>query len=482
MEKVGVLVVSYGSRGVALADTLSKSENYEVEFFIVDKQRNPFNIKKVKEHGGEHVVISDLGVEKIFKFVKKRKEKIDFGIVGPEGPIISGIRDKVEPSLGIPMVCPTKEFALEESKVRQRNLLQECCSEINPKFKVFDPRKDGNKDEVKKKVFSWLNELKNEVAVKPDKPGYGKGVGVWGDHFSTREELFRHFTSIYETGGTVIVEKKIDGEESSFQSFCDGKRIRAFPETRDYKRAFDEDKGQNTGGMGCYNDNNEYLPFMTSEDKEKELEIVEKIFKNLRGNGKNEGLRGIPFYVAFIHSREGPKILEINSRGGDPEVINILSILKNDFVELCFQMIEGNLERLNFEKKATVLTYKVPPSYGGFEKEFPEKMNKEEVGTPINLEGAYELARKVNLKIYPGSLELREDGKNYALGSRTVASVGIGETIEDAREISLEGIKAIKGGGLWYRNDIASKEHINKSIEHMKRLRREKNESYHRNA
>lgn len=467
MEHVGILVVSYGSRGVAITDALARSENYEVEFYIADKQKNPFSFKIAKEH----IVIPDLSAEKIFSFAKKRKEKIDFGIVGPEGPIIAGVRDLIEENLEIPMICPTKEFALEESKIRQRILLEKCCIEVNPKFQVFNPREDGRREEVKKKLWKWLDEIGNEVAVKPDLPGYGKGVGVWGDHFSTREELFVHFLSIYENGGTVLVEEKIDGEESSFQCFCDGKRIRAFPETRDYKRAFEGDKGQNTGGMGCYSDVKKYLPFMTSEDKEKEDFLVEKIFKKLRGDGRNDGLRGIPLYVAFMHSKEGPKILEINSRGGDPEVINILSILKNDFVELCFQMIEGNLGRLEFEKKATVLTYKVPVSYGNFENEFPEKVNMEGAGTPINLAEAYQLTKNGNLKIYPGSMEIGDDGKNYALGSRTVASVGISETIEEAREISLEGIKAIKGGALWYRKDIASKEHIEKSIEHMKKLR-----------
>lgn len=475
MEKVSILIISYGSRCVSIADALLGSESYEVDLYIADKQKNPFNFKIAKEH----VVIPDLSVEKIFNFVKKRKEKIDFGIVGPENPIINGIRDKIE-ILGIPMICPTKEFALEESKVRQRNLLNEVCPETNPEFKIFNPKEDGNSEEVKKKLFSWLDELKNEVAVKPDKPGYGKGVGVWGDHFSTRDELFSHFLTIYENNSKVIVEKKIDGEESSFQAFCDGKNLAILPDTRDYKRAFDNDLGINTGGMGSYKSKEDFLPFMNEFDKEKEIFIVNKIFKKLKRSNKknnNDGLRGIPFYVAFMHSSQGPKILEINSRAGDPEIMNILPIMKNDFVDVCFQMIEGTLRRIEIEKKATVVTYKVPPNYGNFSEKFPEKVLKEEVGKSINLNGAYELAKKFNkkdkkykLKIYPGSMELR-NGEIYALGSRAVASVGISDTIEEAREISLQGIKAIKGGALWFRNDIASKEHINKSIEHMKRLR-----------
>ncbi|MEM4347564.1 MAG: hypothetical protein QW802_03150 [Candidatus Altiarchaeota archaeon] len=467
MEKVSILVVSYGSREVAIVDALARSRNYDVKFYIADKQKNPFNFKIAEEH----IVIPDLDVEKIFDFAKKFKEKIDFCIVSSEAPIISGIRDRIE-TLRIPVICPKKEFALEESKVKQRILLQEICPEVNPEFKVFDPEKDGKTDEVKKKVFSWLDELNNEVAVKPDKPGYGKGVGVWGDHFNSREEIFRHFLSIYENKGKVIIERKIDGEESSFQAFCDGKRILPLPETRDYKRAFENDLGPNTGGMGCYKDSEEFLPFMTERDREKEIEIAERIFKKFLIKGKNDALRGLPFYIAFMHSSDGLKILEINSRPGDPEIISILPIIKDDFVDICFKMIYGNLRKIEIEKKATVVTYKVPPSYGGFSEKFPEKVFRDDICKPINLEDAYELTKKENLRIYPGSLELRDDGKFYALSSRTVASVGISDTIEEAREISLKGINAIKGGALWFRSDIASKEHIERSIKHMRKLRK----------
>ena len=154
--------------------------------------------------------------------------------------------------------------------------------------------------------------------------------------------------------------------------------------------------------------------------------------------------------------------------------MNILPVLKDDFVEICLRMIEGSLTRVEVEKKAAVVTYKVPPSYGEYEKFFPENIKRDEIGTPIILEKAERLTSKYGdrIRVYPGSMELREDGKAYALRSRTVCTVGIGEDIQDAREISLEGLDAIEGGALWYRTDIASKEHISKSIEHMKCLRK----------
>jgi len=471
MEKVGVLVVSYGSREAAMIDAFTRSRDYRTEIYVVDKQRNPFNVRKAKEH----LVVPDLNVEDICSFAKKRKHKIDFGIVGPEKPIIEGIRDLVEEETRIPMICPTKEYAIEASKVAQRLLFQKAVPGVNPRFKIFNPKKYQSLAAVKRDLYAWLDELKNEVAVKPDRPAAGKGVGVWDDHFNTRKQLFEHFLANYQQG-PVIVEEKIDGEESSFQAFCDGRQLVPLPETRDYKRAFDGDRGSNTGGMGSYKDVGDTLPFMTNADRDKEIEIVTKVFNELRKRADKTDLRGIPFYDAFIHTGKGPKLLENNSRPGDPEIQNLLPILKDDFVDVCYKILECSLTRVNFEGKATVVTYKAPPKYGGYANAFPDRVDKAEVNSPVDLSEAEKLSAKHgdNMRVYPGSMEIRDDGNTYALSSRAVCVVGTGDSIQAAREISLEGIGAIRGGALWHRNDIASREHILRSMEHMERLRLQK--------
>ena len=153
-------------------------------------------------------------------------------------------------------------------------------------------------------------------------------------------------------------------------------------------------------------------------------------------------------------------------------MINILPILKQDFVDTCFKILEGNLTHVELEKAATVVTYKVPVNYGGYADAFSGLVDTNEVGTPANLSKAYELDKKYGdkIRVYPASMEIR-DGETYALKSRAVAVVGTSEEIEAARQISIEGIKAIKGGGLWSRTDIASRRHINESKLHMERLR-----------
>jgi phosphoribosylamine--glycine ligase len=468
MEHVGILVVSYGSREAALIDAFCRSQNYVVDLYVVDKQRNPFNVKRAKEH----ILIPSFDAEEICKFAGKYRDRIDFGIVGPEKPIIAGLRDIVEEETNIPLICPTKKYALEGSKVAQRQLFQKVVPEVNPRFKVFDPKYYETPRKAKRALYKWLDELDNSVAVKPDAPAAGKGVGVWGDHFNTREKLYEHFLANFKEG-PVLVEEKLEGEESSFQAFCDGKHLVAVPETRDYKRAFDGDKGPNTGGMGSYKDQSNCLPFMRKNDWEEENKIVERIFNELKGEGNNPGLRGVPFYVAFIHTRKGPMILENNSRAGDPEIMNILPILKDDFVDVCLKMIDRALTRIDIEQKATVVSYKVPPSYGGYSNKFPERVNWSGIGTQVILNEAETLSSKYgrNIRVYPGSTEIRDYDEVYALKSRTVCSVGIGDDIQSARDISLEGLAAIRGAALWNRTDIASEEHIGKSARHMEQLR-----------
>ena len=112
MEKVGILVVSYGARATAMIDRFKRSQEYDTEIYVADKQRNPFNVKAATKH----VIIPDLNIQKICKFVSENKKNIDFGIVGPEKPIINGVRDVIERQTGIPIICPKKNMQLKSAK------------------------------------------------------------------------------------------------------------------------------------------------------------------------------------------------------------------------------------------------------------------------------------------------------------------------------------------------------------------------------
>ncbi|MCW4042344.1 MAG: hypothetical protein NWE90_01305, partial [Candidatus Bathyarchaeota archaeon] len=132
---------------------------------------------------------------------------------------------------------------------------------------------------------------------------------------------------------------------------------------------------------------------------------------------------------------------------------------------------DGELHSVKLKKMSSVVIYKVPPSYAGYVELFSNKVMMNEVDSPIHFSDSPKINTE-RIWLYPGSIELREDGNYYSLKSRTICSVGIGDTIEDARNHSLLGIENIHGGALWFRKDIASRKHIDKCVDHMIQLRK----------
>jgi len=454
-----VMVVSYGSRGAVLADALYRSNVEEFSVYVADKQRNPLNAMIAERTGGQHVVVPSLDVESLYRFAEGIPE-LQFVVVGPEGPIIDGITDRIEDGLNVPVLAQRKQYAIEGSKADQRQLLAEVAPEANPKYWIF-PKGAWATD-----VSKYMRRFGYKVAIKPDKATAGKGVVVHGDHFNTPDEAIEMFHE-RNKDGPVIVEELLEGEESSFTAYSDGMHLVPLRETRDYKRAFDGDKGPNTGGMGAYADSVDILPFMTEADRAKEEEIVQRVFEQMRGGKYNSGIRGV-FYVAFMHTKDGPKILEINSREGDPEGPTIHPTLDTDFGEVCLEMLGGTLGEIRSKPIAAVTTCLVPPTYGGKD---PDWNGNSEINLEPLGEAMFDPIE--DRRIYPGSMSLGDDGKLYMVGSRTLEIVGLGPTIPEARRKSLEfADEVIKDNpDLWRRTDIASEEHIAASVEHMRKLR-----------
>jgi phosphoribosylamine--glycine ligase len=168
--------------------------------------------------------------------------------------------------------------------------------------------------------------------------------------------------------------------------------------------------------------------------------------------------------MAFMATRDGVKILEINSRLGDPESMAWLRLLKTSFVDICLDMINGKLKPPEFENRASVVKYLVRPDYAGGKRK-PES-------TAIDITKALKVAENYGDSgaLYLGAVKKRDDGTYEALGSRNIAAFGAGETIEEARYISDQICEAVIGD-LESRSNIASPEHITGSIKHMQSLR-----------
>ncbi|HQK28506.1 MAG TPA: phosphoribosylamine--glycine ligase, partial [Smithellaceae bacterium] len=342
-----ILLIGNGAREHAIAEAIMRSPQ-NPRLFSFMKSNNP-GIASLSE---KIKIGSYSDLDAITGFAKENK--IDFAVIGPEDPLNNGVVDALAKA-DVPSVGPTKSLArLETSKSFTRNLVNKYKISGNPKYKVFLAM-DG--------VEKFLNELEG-IVLKPDGLTGGKGVMVQGDHFSTKKEALKLCEQILGGGSSVIVEEKFDGEEFSLQCLCDGKTVVGTPLVQDHKRRFDGDKGPNTGGMGSYSLPDHSMLFLKSSDIEAGLEITRQVAAAL---SKETGspYKGI-MYGGFIATKNGVKLLEYNARFGDPEAMNILPLLKTDFVEICWHVIDGTLDKIKieFEHKATVCKYVVPKGYG----------------------------------------------------------------------------------------------------------------------
>jgi phosphoribosylamine--glycine ligase len=418
MDRVGVLIISKSLSSSAIIDALLRSEKYQPEFYIVEKQTNPLNLKRAKVH----VVAPDLSIPEIVRFARKYSKELSFGLTDTEDFVTAGGRDRVEKETGVPMVCVTEKYAVEKSKGDQRILFEQIWPEVNPRYAIFDPKKDTNEETAIAELRKFRKEYGGAV-IKPDAPARGAGVGVWGRDFRNEDEMIRFFQNAYSKG-RVVVEERVEGEESSFQAFSDGHHFVSAPLTHDYKRSLDGNAGNLTGGMGSYRAPTSSLPFIQESDWQQIVREEEAAFERWKGSGSNPDLRGIVLYDALMHTGNSFKVLERNSRGGNTEQINILSTMLDDFIDVCFRMIESNLKSIRFRNRAAVVTCAVPLAYGIPGVKHPQDER-------IDLGDAYKLEEKHggNLKIFPMDIRPR-NGDIYIGTSRSVAVLGLGNSIE----------------------------------------------------
>ncbi len=295
--------------------------------------------------------------------------------------------------------------------------------------------------------------------LKPDGLTGGKGVLVQGDHFKSKDEALKLCRQILKESSSVIVEEKFDGEEFSLQCLCDGKTVVGTPLVQDHKRRFDGDQGPNTGGMGSYSLPDHLMPFLKASDVEEGLEITRQVAAALL---KETGTpyKGV-MYGGFIATKDGVKLLEYNARFGDPEAMNILPLLKTDFVDICRHIINGTLNtlKIEFDPKATVCKYVVPKGYG-LPADHPDAASSR---------AKIEVGNVGKARLYYSSVDKKEDGL-YLSSSRAIGIVGIADNLDEARIIAEEGVKAVKGP-VAYREDIGTQALIQKRIDHMKKIR-----------
>jgi len=434
-----ILLIGNGAREHALAVAFKRSK-HDVSLFVVGSAKNP-GIYKLAE---EYLIADTCDLDKIYEFAKKTKP--DFAFIGPEAPIAKGVCDMLL-EMEIKCASPLKTVGrLESSKSFTRDLVEKYKIAGNPEFKVFY---DENGLE------EFFNKLGDDFVVKADGLKGGKGVKVSGDHLNGKNEGIAYAKECLKDCGRVVIEEKLIGQEFSLMSFCDGITTKDMPAVQDHKRAYEGDKGPMTGGMGTYSCENHSLPFLTQKDIDDASDITKKVAAALFEE-TGTYFKGI-MYGGFIATKNGVKLIEYNARFGDPEAMNVLPILKTDFVDICEAIINKTLDTLEieFDKKATVCKYAVPNGYPDSPVK-GEKIFLDECGNTV--------------KIYFASVDEKEDGL-YLAGSRAVAFVGIADDLASAEKIAEDSISKLKGP-VFYRKDIGTKTLIDARISAMKELRK----------
>ena len=366
-------------------------------------------------------------------------------IIGPENPLSNGVADALWEA-GVKVVGPKKDLAqIETSKGFTRDLLEEYNIPGGPKYQTFNSMY---------RVSEFLNDLGENYVVKYDGLAGGKGVKVSGDHLHSHDEALEYCQELIDAGSKFVIEEKFIGQEFSLMSFCDGEHLQHMPAVQDHKRAYEGDTGPNTGGMGTYSDANHGLPFLTDDDITQAHEINIATAKALKGKC-GEGYKGI-LYGGFMATANGVKLIEYNARFGDPEAMNVLSLLDSDFIEICNGVVDGNIDQVNvrFNNKATVCKYAVPKGYP----DNPVRGQPVDISNIENPDG-----------LFYASVDI-QNGQLVEAGSRTIAVVGVGDTISAAEHDAEKEVSSITGP-LFHRADVGTNALIQKRVDHMNSLR-----------
>ena len=426
-----VLVVGGGGREHAIACAFSR--NSETELYSVMGKPNPGIAKLAKKV----LLCKETEIQKISAFAKE--SGIEYAFIGPEAPLEAGIVDQLEAS-GIMCAGPSRAAArLETDKAFCREMMAHHHIDGCPKYRVFHDTREA---------ISFINEHNGDLAIKPIGLTGGKGVRIMG------EQVDRAGAAEYvkQLKGDVVLEERLLGEEFTLQAFVDGRHLVPMPLVQDHKRAFDGDTGPNTGGMGSYTMPDHMLPFVTDADYRKALAIMVSVVSAMAASGTP--YKGI-LYGQFMNTADGPKVIEFNARFGDPEAMNVLSLLSSDICPVVTGIVDGTLHKVpvTFEHAATVCKYLVPAGY-------PDTPHS---GDPITL------GNPGNALLYYANIEERNNAL-YTLTSRTLAFVGKGRSLKEAEQAAEKAAAQVKGN-VRYRRDIGTQELLDRRIAHMKELR-----------
>ena len=443
-----VLIIGSGAREHAIAATLARSPQ-SPDLLCYSNAHNP-GIERLTRHYATGSLTDGAAIAAFAK-----DQNATLAIIGPEAPLAAGVADALW-ATDIPTVGPTQSLArIEWSKGFARDLLAAHNIPGNPLFHRIQPGPEGSNQAALAQAKTALQQLGEHHVIKDDGLAGGKGVKVFGDHLHSLDDSLTFCRDLLAAGHPFVIEEKLEGEEFSLLSFSDGVTLRHMPPVQDHKRAFDGDRGPNTGGMGSYSCADGLLPFLTHADIAAAQSINEQTIAALHAE-TGQRYRGI-LYGGFMATRDGVRLIEYNARFGDPECLNLLTLLDTDFLSICRAITDRTLHDLDvhFRPQASVCKYVVPEGY-------PDNPRQ---GDPVHLP-----ADPVpGTQIFLSAVDVRA-GELIATGSRTVAVVATADTLAEA-EAACERAVVLIPGPFFHRRDIGTANALARRVHHMRTLR-----------
>ncbi len=416
-----ILVVGSGGREHAILWKLAQSKRVEKLYCA------PGN-------GGisqlaECVPIKVMEKEKMADFAAENQ--IDMTIIGPDDPLADGIVDVFQ-KRGLRVFGPTAAAArIEASKVFSKDLMKKYHIPT-AQYEVFDNAEQA---------IAYIKSGTFPAVIKAEGLALGKGVIIAEDEQTAIEAVrdMMEGKKFGDAGNRVVIEEFLTGPEISVLAFCDGKTVVPMVSAQDHKRAFDNDKGLNTGGMGAFSPSKIYT-------KELEEECMQNIFLPTVKAMQEEDC---PFtgvlYFGLMSTKNGVKVIEYNARFGDPETQPVLMRLETDLVDIFEACIDGTLDQLDIKWKDEAAVCVVMAS-GGY---------------PVKYQSGYEIsgltdAEALGLTVFHAGTKLENDVFVTA-GGRVLGITAMGKTLDDAISLAYRGVEKIHFKDAHYRKDIGIK-------------------------
>ena len=447
------LIVGSGGRESAFA--LKLSEESGVSLYAVVDHENPTIIDCVNASGGEYLVKSTTNARAISAFASNHK--IDYAFVSADAPLAHGVVDELLKKK-IKAVGGTKAATrIEWDKVYSIELMQRICPEFTPFYRVVSCREE---------LDSAISEFKKKkllVVVKPQGLTGGKGVKVMREHLKTYQDSADYASSLLKRNKNekVLLVEKLNGIEFTVMGITDGDRVVMAPASYDYPFRKENDKGAGTGGMGCFTNHLKRLPFMSDKDMRDCRTIMTRVLKSMKADNLlfNGVLNG-----GFFKTKKGIRFMEFNGRFGDPEGLNILSLLKTPFSRVIKDLWHKRLngKRIQFMQKASVIKYLVA-------EEYPETSAR---ATRFDVDEDAIEAQGINI-YYASCIRAKGSKNSYVTlkKSRVFALGTVAKNIDDACVVINRAIDKHVRGTLDYRKDIGSRSNLQKLMKRSKNLR-----------